>query len=91
MEKSALRSLWPPGWKNSPLHQIVQTLGYVMILVEQIHDVRIIRLDGRRHLPLNIRQWMGDSLGHWEGDTLVVDTTISRTKPGFEGPALACT
>jgi hypothetical protein len=79
-----------PGPYNNN-YQIVQTPGYVMILVEQIHDVRIIRLDGRPHLPLNIRQWMGDSLGHWEGDTLVVDTTNFTDKTGFEGPALACT
>jgi hypothetical protein len=46
-----------------------------MILSEMIHDVRIIPLDGRPHLPPSIRQWKGDSVGHWEGDTLVVDTT----------------
>jgi hypothetical protein len=40
-----------------------------------IHDARVIPLDGRPHLPVQIRQWMGDSVGHWEGDTLVVDTT----------------
>src|SRR5436190_12514885 len=56
-------------------YQIVQAPGYVMILVEMIHDVRIIPLDGRPHVSQNIRQWMGDSRGRWEGDTLVVDTT----------------
>ncbi len=59
---------------NSNL-QIVQGAGYVAIEAEQIHDVRIIPLDGRPHLPKNILQWMGDSVGHWEGNTLVVDTT----------------
>ena len=73
-----------PGPYNNN-YQIVQTPGYVMILVEQIHDVRIIRLDGRPHLPANIHQWMGDSLGRWEGDTLVVDTTNFTGKTGFRG------
>jgi hypothetical protein len=73
-----------PGPYNNN-YQIVQTPGSLMILVEQIHDVRIIRLDGRPHLPANIRQWMGDSLGHWEGDTLVVDTTNLTDKTGFRG------
>src|SRR5437016_9137030 len=59
-------------------YQIVQAPGYVMILVEMIHDVRIIPLDGRPHVSQNIRQWMGDARGHWEGDTLVVDTTDFR-------------
>ena len=73
-----------PGPYNNN-YQIVQTPEYLMILVEQIHDVRIIRLDGRPHLPGNVRQWMGDSLGHWEGDTLVVDTTNLTDKTGFRG------
>jgi hypothetical protein len=56
-------------------YRIVQTAGYVMILVEMIHDVRIIPLDGRPHLSSRIGQWMGDPRGHWEGETLVVETT----------------
>src|SRR5437667_5677288 len=56
-------------------YQIVQTPGSVVILVEMIHDARIIPLDGSPHLPQNVRQWLGDSRGHWEGNTLVVDTT----------------
>ncbi|OFW07122.1 MAG: hypothetical protein A3I61_08425 [Acidobacteria bacterium RIFCSPLOWO2_02_FULL_68_18] len=56
-------------------YQIVQASGYVMILFEMAHDVRIIPLDGRPHLPPEIRQWIGDSRGRWEGDTLVVETT----------------
>jgi len=55
-------------------YQIVQSPGHVMILVEMNHDARIIRLGGD-HLPAHIRPWMGDSIGHWEGDTLVVETT----------------
>jgi len=55
-------------------YQIVQSPGYVTIVVEMNHDARIIRLGGA-HLPANIRPWMGDSIGHWEGDTLVVETT----------------
>jgi hypothetical protein len=56
-------------------YQIVQTPGYVVILMEMAHDARIIPLDGRPHLPSSVGQWMGDSRGHWDGDTLVVDTT----------------
>ena len=61
-----------PGAYNNNF-QLFQTPGYVVILNEMIHDARIVPLDGRPHG--NIRQWKGDSRGHWEGDTLVVDTT----------------
>jgi hypothetical protein len=63
----------PAGYNNNV--KILQSPGYVMILMEMIHDARIIPLDGRPHLPPNIRSWMGDPRGHWEGGTLVVDTT----------------
>jgi hypothetical protein len=63
----------PEAYNNN--YQIVQARGYVVILVEMIHDVRIIPTDGRPHLPRSIRQWLGDSRGHWEGNTLVVETT----------------
>ena len=56
-------------------YQIVQTRDYVAIEIEMNHDVRIIRLDGRGHIPEAVRPWMGDSVGWWEGDTLVVETT----------------
>ncbi len=56
-------------------YQIVQGSGSVAIMTEMIHDVRVIPLDGHPHLPSAIRQWDGDSRGHWEGDALVVDTT----------------
>ena len=83
--------VWPtagppmmPSFYNNN-YQIVQGPGYVMILVEMVHDVRIIPTDGRPHLPANIRQWFGDSRGHWEGDTLVVETTNFTDKSSFRG------
>jgi hypothetical protein len=66
-------------------YQIVQAPGYVMILVEMIHDVRIIPLDGRPQPHSNIRQWMGVSRGRWEGNTLVVETTNFNGKNPLEG------
>ena len=60
------------GYNNT--YQIFQTPDHVAIRVENIHDVRIIPLDGRAQLREDIRQWNGDSRGHWEGDTLVVET-----------------
>jgi hypothetical protein len=63
----------PTGYNNN--YQILQTPDYVAILSEMIHEVRLIPLDGRPHTPSTIRQWFGDSRGHWEGDTLVVETT----------------
>ena len=73
-----------PGAYNN-YYQIVQGPGYVAILVEMIHDMRVIPLDGRPHLPASIRQWMGDSRGRWEGDTLVVDTTNFSDKTNLRG------
>ena len=66
----------PGGYNNN--FMILQGPGYVAILQEMIHEVRVIPLDGRPHLPQNVRQWLGDSRGHWEGNTLVVDTTNFR-------------
>jgi len=65
-------------------YQIVQTPDTIMILVEMVHDVRIIRLNGK-HPPADVRFWLGDSIGHWEGDTLVVDTTNFTDKTSFRG------
>jgi len=48
-------------------YQIVQNPGYVVILVEMVHDARVILLNGSPHLSQNVRQWLGDSRGHWEG------------------------
>jgi hypothetical protein len=56
------------------LHRIVQTPDHVMILVEMVHDARIIRLNSE-HADPSVRRWLGDSIGWWEGDTLVVETT----------------
>ena len=58
-----------------------------MINVEMIHDTRIIPLNGRAHLPSNVRLWLGDSVGHWEGSTLVVDTANFNDGGGFYGDA----
>jgi hypothetical protein len=57
------------------VYRIVQTPAYVAIAMEKIHDVRIIPLDGRPHVPPAIRSYMGDARGRWDGDTLVVETT----------------
>ena len=73
-------------------YQIVQSPGYVMILVEMVHDARIIRI-GDAHHPATIPKWMGDSIGRWEGDTLVVQTTNFRPEQSFRGstPAMIVT
>jgi len=79
----------PEGY-NSNL-QIVQGEGYVAIMQEMIHDVRIIPTDGRPHLPADVKQLLGDSRGHWEGNTLVVDTTNFTNRTAFRAPARTCT
>jgi hypothetical protein len=66
------------------LHQIVQTKDTVVILNEMNHDARIVRMNAK-HLPQNVRAWMGDSIGWWEGDTLVVETTNFTGKTRFRG------
>ena len=65
-------------------YQIVQTADSVMIMAEEIHDVRIIRMNAQ-HRPSNMRSWLGDSVGHWEGDTLVVETTNFTDQTHFRG------
>ncbi|MEO8679975.1 MAG: hypothetical protein ABI665_13065 [Vicinamibacterales bacterium] len=67
-----------PNYFYNNNYTIVQTRDHVMILTEMIHDARIIRLGANEHLPANIRPWFGDSIGRWEGDTLVVETTNIR-------------
>ncbi len=62
-----------PGGYNQNI-QIFQSANHVAILNEMVHDTRIVPLDGRPHLPDSVRQWMGDSRGRWEGDTLIVET-----------------
>ena len=65
-------------------YQIVQTPDTIMILVEMVHDVRVIRMNAQ-HEPPVLAKWLGDSIGHWEGDTLVVDTTNFNPKNRFRG------
>jgi hypothetical protein len=83
--------IWPtlgppmlPSFYNNN-YQIVQGPGYVAIIVEMIHDVRIIPTDGRPHSQSNVQQWMGEARGRWEGNTLVVDTTNFTSKTAFRG------
>src|SRR5437867_8791696 len=73
-----------PGPYNNNI-QVIQAAGHVAILNEMIHEHRIIPLDRRPHLARNVRQWLGDSRGHWEGDTLVIDTTNFSPKFDFRG------
>jgi hypothetical protein len=73
-----------PGPYNNNF-QILQTRDQVVILNEMIHNARIIPLDGSPHVASNIRQWMGDSRGHWDGNTLVVDTTNFSDQYSFRG------
>jgi hypothetical protein len=73
----------PTAYNND--YEIVQTPGAVAIDVEMVHQVRHIPLDGSPHLPANIRTWMGDSRGHWEGDTLVIDTTNFNDQVSYRG------
>ena len=72
-----------PGVYNN-FKKIVQTEDHIVILIEMVHDARIIRMNAE-HAPVQWRHWLGDSVGHWEGDTLVVDTTNFREKTGLYG------
>jgi hypothetical protein len=73
-------------------YQIVQNRDHLLILVEMIHDARIIRIGGKR-LPASVPQWMGDSIARWDGDTLVVETTNFNAQQSFRGstPAMQVT
>ena len=78
------------GWNGigswySSNYQIFQSPEYVVVFQELIHEARIIPLDGRPHLPNTITQWMGDSRGHWEGSTLVVETMNFDPKTSYQG------
>jgi hypothetical protein len=75
--------MMPVGYNSN--YQIVQGKGYVAVISEMIHDVRIIPTDGSPHLPSNVRLWLGDPRGHWEGNTLVVDSTNFTDKTNFRG------
>ena len=69
--------------------QIVQTSDHVVVFHEMVHDARIVPLDGRDHLPQNIRQWMGDPRGYWDGDTLVIESTNFTAKTASFNPSIA--
>jgi hypothetical protein len=77
INEQLLGHMWP--------FQIVQTANYLMIQTEYIQTVRIIPLDGRPHLRANVRPWIGDSRGHWEGATLIVETTNFSPQRLFMG------
>ena len=88
------RSLWercitrgvprtPGGYNNH--FQFFQTPDHLVILIEMVHEARIIPLDGNTHVGSSVRQWLGDSRGRWEGDTLVVETTNFTGKTNFRG------
>ena len=74
---------FPTGYNNN--YRIAQTPGYVAILQEHIHDVRLIPMDGRPHVDEKLHQWLGDSRGRWDGDTLVVETTNFSDKALIRG------
>jgi hypothetical protein len=75
--------MFPEPYNNN--YYIVQTPDYVTIMAELNHEVRIIPLGGSAHFPGRVQQWVGDSRGHWEGDTLVVETTNQRSNRHFYG------
>src|SRR5262245_33319806 len=74
-----------PNYFYNNMKQIVQTPDQILILNEMVHDARVVRMNAKEHLPQTIRKWMGDSIGHWEGDTLVIDTTNFTRKTQFRG------
>jgi hypothetical protein len=76
-------SMLPSAYNNNI--RIMQSSGHVVILMEMIHDARIVPIDGRPHLSGGIRQWLGDPRGRWEGDTLVVETVQFSDKASFRG------
>ena len=76
-----------PGFGYNHNYQILQTPTHVAVLIELIHDTRI-PLDDRPHISDDVRQWLGDSRGHWDGDTLVVETTNSTDKTNSRIPTV---
>jgi hypothetical protein len=75
--------MMPPGY--NPAYQIVQSPGYVMILIEMLHETRVVPTDNRPHVASSVRSWMGDPKGRWEEDTLVIETTNFNDKSAFRG------
>jgi hypothetical protein len=68
-------------------YQIVQSADSVVIMLEMVHDARIVHMNSR-HVPQDVRQWFGDSIGHWEGDTLVVETTNFTDQTRYRGSSM---
>ena len=83
ISRGPLGSMFPVIYNNG--NQIIQFPGYVVLRYEMIHEVRVIPLDGRAHLSPKIRTYMGDPRGHWEGNTLVVETTNLNGRTGAQG------
>src|SRR5258706_5671743 len=73
-----------PTYFYNNLHQIVQTPDHVMILTEMVHDARVVRMNAQ-HAPPTVRKWLGDSIGRWDDDTLVVESTNFSSKTRFRG------
>ena len=73
----------PSAYNN--IMQLFQTEDHVVILNEMVHDARVVPLDGRDHLDAGVRQWLGNSRGYWDGDTLVVETANFRDETNFRG------
>jgi hypothetical protein len=86
-EPSLPGSMGPTAYNSN--YQIVQAPGFVVIQIEMVPHTRIIPVDGRAHLDPNIHLWMGDSRGHWEGNTLVVDSTNFSDKDPYKGSGAA--
>jgi hypothetical protein len=75
--------MFPTIYNNNT--RITQGPGYVAITYEMIHETDIVPVDGRAHLPENLRQWLGNARGHWEGDTLVIETTNFTDRTNYRG------
>ena len=80
-------SLGPPIVlsKHNNILQVFQTPDYLAIFTEMVHEARIVPLDGRPHISGDIRQWLGNSREHWEGNTLVIETNNFTDKSSFSG------
>jgi hypothetical protein len=83
ISRGPLGSIFPVIYNNG--NQIFQFPGFVVIRYEMIHEVRVIPLDGRAHVSPKIRSYMGDARGHWDGNTLVVETTNLNGRTGAQG------
>src|SRR3954467_4970031 len=83
ISRGPLGSIFPVIYNNG--NQILQFPGFVVIRYEMIHEVRVIPLDGRAHVSPKIRSYMGDARGHWDGNTLVVETTNLNGRTGAQG------